>query len=349
MSASFIEITAHFFAEHKRHNVTLAVKCMPGPHTGEEVLKVVSLIFKDWSVPDHKIGSIITDNGSNMIKAFKLLQLQLKTNGESEQLEGLQDEQGLSDSWNTDASHTMDTGNLDGSLSDTDDDEDMDEPQLQDVYEQEERDFEDVEYEHEMAFVGYRRLSCFAHSLQLVDEFSVFRHTIRKAKQIVSKFNKSVKATEHLIAAAGKKLIGYCPTRWSSTFLLINRLLDTKTIVTQILDENGWDGLQNSEWKILENIRELLLPFAEYTTLCSGEQYTTISSVIPIVMELKYHLEEIASKPGMATISKKLTDELNKRFDKFVNPLANGFDPYYLTATFLDPNYTLILNDNQIT
>lgn len=151
-----------------------------------------------------------------MIKAFKLLQLQLKTNGESEQLEGLQDEQGLSDSWNTDASHTMDTGNLDGSLSDTDDDEDMDEPQLQDVYEQEERDFEDVEYEHEMAFVGYRRLSCFAHSLQLVvmkfDEFSVFRRTIRKAKQIVSKFNKSVKATEHLIAAAGKKLIGDCPT-----------------------------------------------------------------------------------------------------------------------------------------
>ena len=78
MTACFIGVTAHFFASHKRHNVTLAVKRVPSPHTGEEVLKIVLQIFKDWNIPNHKIGSIITDNGSNMVKAFKILQLQNK-------------------------------------------------------------------------------------------------------------------------------------------------------------------------------------------------------------------------------------------------------------------------------
>jgi len=100
---------------------------------------------------------------------------------------------------------------------------------------------------------------------------------------------------------------------------------------------------------VLENVQELLQPFAEYTTLCSGEEYTTISSVVPIVIELKYHLEDMSKKPGMATISKKLSDELKRRFDKYVNPSAVGFDVYYLVATFLDPKYTLILNDQQTT
>jgi len=78
--------------------------------------------------------------------------------------------------------------------------------------------------------VGYKRLSCFAHSLQLVSKFEecsvLFRRTVKRAKKLVSKFNKSTKATEKLIAISGKKLIGDCPTRWSTTFLLINRLLE---------------------------------------------------------------------------------------------------------------------------
>ena len=41
MTASFIGITAHFFANYKHHNVTLAVKRIPSPHTEEEVLKIV--------------------------------------------------------------------------------------------------------------------------------------------------------------------------------------------------------------------------------------------------------------------------------------------------------------------
>ena len=42
LTASFIGITAHFFADHERHHVTLAVRCMPSPHTGDAILEVVT-------------------------------------------------------------------------------------------------------------------------------------------------------------------------------------------------------------------------------------------------------------------------------------------------------------------
>ena len=71
MTASFIGITAHFFANHKRHNATIAVRHMPSPHTAENIFSMVKNILVEWNIPTEKVGNIITDNGSNMIKAFK--------------------------------------------------------------------------------------------------------------------------------------------------------------------------------------------------------------------------------------------------------------------------------------
>ena len=43
--------------------------------------------------------------------------------------------------------------------------------------------------------------------------------------------------------------------------------------------------------------------------------YITTSSTVPIIMELKYHLEEMSKKAGVARLSEKLRDESVKRFD----------------------------------
>lgn len=46
-----------------------------------------------------------------------------------------------------------------------------------------------------------------------------------------------------------------------------------------MLQELEWDNLAVSEWKTLERI--------------SGEDFTTVSSVIPAILELTLHLEEV--------------------------------------------------------
>ena len=70
-----------------------------------------------------------------------------------------------------------------------------------------------------------------------------------------------------------KKLIRDCQTRWSSTYLVIEWLLNVRALLTTVLQELEWDNLATSDWKVLENIHQLLKPFALYTSPISGEEY----------------------------------------------------------------------------
>ena len=92
---------------------------------------------------------------------------------------------------------------------------------------------------------------------------------IKRIHKLVKKVNMSVKATKKLIEKAGVKLIS---TRWSSSYLMMCRLLKVKNHLVSVLEELAWDNLPNSHWKQLESIVELLKPFAHYTTLCSAQQ-----------------------------------------------------------------------------
>ena len=51
--------------------------------------------------------------------------------------------------------------------------------------------------------------------------------------------------------------------------------------------------LQLVNGKLLEALKRLLHPFAQFTSLISGEEFTTVSVVIPAIMDLNLHLEEV--------------------------------------------------------
>ena len=162
------------------------------------------------------------------------------------------------------------------------------------------KQFEQCENDHIIALLGWKRNSCFVHTLQLVvKEFErapCFKSTLTKVHKIVQKVNKSCKATEMLVKLAKKKLVSNCPTRWDSTFLMISRLISIKDHVNTILEELGWDGLTVSQWKQLQTIENLLQPFAHQTNVASSEYSTSICMVIPILKELDLHLKEVRNK-----------------------------------------------------
>ena len=149
---------------------------------------------------------------------------------------------------------------------------------------------------HEKRAIFLRQhLSCFAHTLQLVvnrfSDDSSFALTTEKLNALVRRVNKSSRATEQLLSECRKMLISSCPTWWSSKYFMVQRLLEVREKLGKVLELLEWDNLATSEWKTLESIPRLLKPFAQYTSLIGGEHYSTISSVIPIVMELNLHLE----------------------------------------------------------
>lgn len=57
--------------DNHRHSVLLAVKQVPHPHTGEGVRDAFLSVVDKWEIPHSKISIVVTDNGSNMVKAFR--------------------------------------------------------------------------------------------------------------------------------------------------------------------------------------------------------------------------------------------------------------------------------------
>ena len=149
------------------------------------------------------------------------------------------------------------------------------------------------------SFILQKSISCFSHSLQLVvrtfDTVRAPKRALIIAHKLMSKVCKSVKATEKLVSLSGRKLVNDVPTRWNSTFIIISRLLEVRAKLSQVLQELSWNNLQNSEWKQLDHIHSLLKPFAKYTALTSGEDYTTLSMVIPVLIEFNCHLDSVSS------------------------------------------------------
>lgn len=64
MTESYLGVTAHFFANHKRYKATLAVRHFESPHTGDRILNIVKVVLNDWDILCSQVGKIVTDNGS---------------------------------------------------------------------------------------------------------------------------------------------------------------------------------------------------------------------------------------------------------------------------------------------
>ena len=136
---------------------------MPLPHTGEKIREVVDKVLDEWGISPSKVLATLTDNGSNMVAAFRP---KLTNSSDDDDIE-LEDET---------------------------------EPDIfTDLV-----DFEENEIDHEVAFVALKRVSCFAHTLQLVvqkfDKVSTFKALLKCTHSIFRKFNMLTKATEKLIS-----------------------------------------------------------------------------------------------------------------------------------------------------
>jgi len=102
--------------------------------------------------------------------------------------------------------------------------------------------------------------------------------------------------------------------------LLIQRLLAVKNTLSTVLEELCWDNLHTSQWKMLASIHYLLKPFAQYTSLIGGEDFTTVSSGIPIIMEINFHLEESRQSPEVASAASVLLCEFKHGFRHITDP-----------------------------
>ncbi|XP_035764445.1 uncharacterized protein LOC118454313 [Neolamprologus brichardi] len=167
------------------------------------------------------------------------------------------------------------------------------------------------------------RLSCFAHSLQLV-----ISDGIKEVKAIASAIAKASKFTNLLHSSSNhkdlfgahfgsnKSIPAANNTRWNSTYRQLKALitLDHRAITEMCSDTENL-VFSAREWAQLKDLCALLEPFSEATRLTKGDHQVTISMVVPTVLDLKNHLIKMeVQMPQVVSIVRALKRSLEKRF-----------------------------------
>ena len=173
-----------------------------------------------------------------------------------------------------------------------------------------------------------------------------------EVKKIVSHFSHSVVATEALknkqqqMNITGKKLIYSCPTRWNSTYEMLDRILKLQWPITAVLSDetvtkrsNRYLELRTEQWKLTEDIVDVLEPFAIATTFFSYKESVSISSDFAILLGL---LDKLGPNEDTASDSKIIKEfketvasEISQRFE--LQSLHSAYS--LLIGSLLDPRF----------
>jgi hypothetical protein len=132
------------------------------------------------------------------------------------------------------------------------------------------------------------RLSCFAHSLQLVireglTNVALLSKTLAKYKKLSKRSHKFTMIAD-LLDDVDMKIKRSNTTRWSSEFMLVRSILQLgRNTIEEITNVIGDDDLKfiSNDFNVLEELIDVLEPFAEITTSCQLEVVATISMVVP--------------------------------------------------------------------
>ena len=153
--------------------------------------------------------------------------------------------------------------------------------------------------------VWRHHLLCFAHSLNLVVQDSIKKDTAvctlqQQCKDIVSHFHRSVKSAEKLwnvqkqLKVPEHKLVQEVSTRWNSTYLMFERIVEQFEAITTALCLLGQNHLclKNEDKEYISGCLKVLKQFLEATKNISGDKYVSISMIIPLVKLLQQNVRQ---------------------------------------------------------
>lgn len=181
---------------------------------------------------------------------------------------------------------------------------------------------------------------CAAHTLQLVIRDSVksaeLNEFVSECRELVKKL-RVPSVTSMLKDNKIKKPELDCPTRWNSTYNMLETLLKCKDIICYLsLAENNVDlYFPESNWDKVKLIVETLQPLTEATLKLQSEQLT-LSDFFGIWIECKLKLQNLNNY--FSTI---LVEQLSNQEKKILE------NESLLGAIFLDPRFQILLNTSQ--
>ena len=190
-------------------------------------------------------------------------------------------------------------------------------------------------------------VGCLNHTLNLVVQDDLFsmpsiQEQISNCKIIASFCNSSILFYNNLMKnqdryMPGKEkltLVNDCPTRWSSTYHMLNRVVVLKDALLPTIADTENEKLKvNLDFPLIRKIANVLELFKEATTMLSCGD-SSISQTLMVVKTIMTNLSDTKKdEKGVITFKKILLKAMEKRFRGYEQ------NSIYSVATFLDPRY----------
>jgi hypothetical protein len=128
------------------------------------------------------------------------------------------------------------------------------------------------------------------------------------------------------------------PTRWNSTYDMLVRAIRMRTHL-QILAVEYRDDfpLTPLQWSDIERLTQFLKPFKDITQYVNGDQYCTISAVVPFYNTLFDHLDKAIAESDETSVIYQAAVAAKVKLEKYYSETSHA----YTIATFIDPRFRL--------
>lgn len=330
----FLGMTAHAIVIDDDHKPKLSSFLIgwdrfSGSHTGERICTAFNEITEKFNVIN-KIDYIITDNASNMRKAF---------NASFPVIEPVDN---CIEIFVDDHASAVDENELW---------EDLPEIELDEINAMLDANCKRLRlscYTHTQHIVvndGLKNTKCVSSAVAKATSLSTLHHQSSSFRDL---FNTTFGNNKGIPAAVS--------TRWNSTVWMLKAVtvLDIKQF-NEILDTHDRKDFvfTHKEEAQLRELVDILQPFMEATDLQQTEKTVTISSVVPTVLSLNSHLEnmKLVSKyclPVVKALQKSLSNRFASIFQRSkmspnpASPELNSFrSDFYLISAVLYPHFRL--------
>lgn len=131
-----------------------------------------------------------------------------------------------------------------------------------------------------------------------------------------------------------------CPTRWNSTYDMLDRVLKIKEPIIAtlaILNNTELNSLTPNEWQVVDKSKDLLKVFYDVTVEISAEKNITISKKFIFVKAMLKVTQSFINDTNLPKevldMAKTLKEKMMIRFDRIEDNILNA------QATILDPRF----------
>ena len=207
------------------------------------------------------------------------------------------------------------------------------------------------------AWGGVKGVRCAGHTLQLcinaaLKKYDNVTRTVAAAKRLVTHFKKSAKATTALIEKQKDpalpvkchKLIQEVGTRWNSTYMMLQRLIEQREAVAAVLSDVSVSKqsdrnleLTTAQWRTAEDIVSVLKPMITLTELLSQDINASLSATVPMLINIKNR--HLAVRDDDSNVIKNLKTTITQEIVTRWSLESLQVSSVYIQAAVLDPRF----------